>query len=233
MTGADPEDYPGLLVAVEGIDAAGAVTQVELLRAWLIQEGYEVFYAPWTASKWVKSTINHGKKERILTPLTLALLQCTDFSDRLERTIRPPLRAGMVVLAAGYVYEPICRDIVRGVDPDYARGLYAFAPRPGLTFYLRAAADPPAQRGPGDRPALKYYEAGMDLGFSREPAESLRLFQARLLEEYGRLADAEGLVTIAAALSVEQQQRRMRKRLQEALALKPLCRRARQGRAGA
>ena len=76
MTGAGPEDYPGLLVAVEGIDTAGAVTQIELLRAWLIQEGYEVYYAPWAASKWVKSTLNLGKKERILTPLTLSILQC-------------------------------------------------------------------------------------------------------------------------------------------------------------
>ena len=37
------------------------------------------------------------------------------------------------------------------------------------------------------RPELKYYEAGLDLGWSSDPYESFRLFQGRILQEYDKI----------------------------------------------
>ena len=43
------------------------------------------------------------------------------------------------------------------------------------------------------RDELKYYEAGLDLGLSQNPAKSFRLFQGIIRGEYGRLVDEFGL----------------------------------------
>jgi len=64
------------------------------------------------------------------------------------------------------------------------RNLYRFAVRPNLAFYFRVPLDVALGRILGGRDAIKYYEAGMDLGLSRNIEESFRLFQGRILEEY-------------------------------------------------
>ena len=45
----------------------------------------------------------------------------------------------------------------------------------------------------GGRDALKYYEAGMDLGLARDVEESFRIFQGRILDEYEAMARGDGL----------------------------------------
>jgi len=60
------------------------------------------------------------------------------------------------------------------------------------------------------RVKLKFYEAGMDLGLSRDPAESFRLFQGLIRREYERVIDEFGLVRMDATESLVQQQQRMR-----------------------
>ncbi len=59
--------------------------------------------------------------------------------------------------------------------------------------------------------SLKYYEAGLDMGWSSEPEESFTVFQGKILEEYDRMVDEFGLTVIDATRSIEQQQREMRK----------------------
>ena len=62
----------------------------------------------------------------------------------------------------------------------------------------------------GGRDAIKYYEAGMDLGLSRDVEESFRIFQGRILDEYEAMAHEVGFNIIDATLSIEEQQRQMR-----------------------
>jgi dTMP kinase len=63
----------------------------------------------------------------------------------------------------------------------------------------------------GGRDAIKYYEAGMDLGLSRDVEESFRIFQGRILDEYEAMASEMGFHIIDATLSIEEQQRQMRR----------------------
>src|SRR5437588_824567 len=62
----------------------------------------------------------------------------------------------------------------------------------------------------GGRDALKYYEAGMDLGLARDVEESFRIFQGRILDEYDAMAQEVGFHIIDATQSIEAQQMRMR-----------------------
>jgi dTMP kinase len=63
------------------------------------------------------------------------------------------------------------------------------------------------------RVKLKFYEAGMDMGWSANPTESFRLFQGSVLEEYDRLVDEFGLQVVDASASITAQQRVVRERV--------------------
>jgi dTMP kinase len=81
---------------------------------------------------------------------------------------------------------------------------------PNLAFYFRVPLDVALGRILGGRDALKYYEAGMDLGLARDVEESFRIFQGRILDEYEGMAKEVGFHIIDATQSIEEQQRRMR-----------------------
>jgi len=57
----------------------------------------------------------------------------------------------------------------------------------------------------------------MDLGLSRNVEESFRIFQGRILDEYEAMAGEMGFHMIDATLSIEEQQRRMRQIVVDAL----------------
>jgi dTMP kinase len=142
--------------------------------------------------------------------MTFSLLHATDFADRLLYKIIPPLKAGMVVLADRYAYTAFARDATRGVDRQWVRELYSFAVRPDLSLYFRVPIDVSVDRLLARRVKLKFYEAGMDLGWSTNPVESFKLFQGKVLEEYDHLVQEFGLQVIEAAGSITDQQRLVR-----------------------
>jgi dTMP kinase len=208
---------PGRLFIVEGIDGSGKSTQLLLLQKWLESEGYVVSFSEWNSSPLVKDVTKRGKKKQMLTPMTFSLIHATDFADRTEHDIIPPLKAGAVVLADRYIYTAFARDVVRGVSAKWVRDLYAFAVKPTVAFYFRTPLDVAMKRILGGRDALKYYEAGMDLGFSDDIEESFRTFQSRIVDEYEKMVDEFDLVVVDATRSIEEQQAEVRKIVSHAL----------------
>jgi dTMP kinase len=63
------------------------------------------------------------------------------------------------------------------------------------------------------RPKLKYYEAGMDLGFSLDRAESFRIFQERILSNYDQMTETDGFVLMDGTVRVNKLQKLMRQLL--------------------
>lgn len=204
-------DYAGKLIVVEGIDGSGKSTQIDLLYKWLKNQGKSVFFSEWNSSPLVKSTTKLGKKEKAFTPTTFSLLQATDFADRWENHMLPMLRAGVIVLADRYAFTALARDVARGVDPEWVRNLYSFAPQPDLAFYFQVPVPVAVDRILSGRASLKYYEAGMDLGLSDNKVTSFRLFQQRIVSEYDSMVDEFGLMVIDGSSPVETQQKLIRK----------------------
>jgi len=204
------KDFPGALVVVEGIDGSGKSTQLYLLKRWLEIGGYRIHFTEWNSSPLVKSATKRGKQRRLLTPSTFSLIHAADFADRCERQILPLLHGGYLVLADRYIYTAFARDVARGCSPAWLRNLYRFAPIPDLTFYFRAPLDVAVDRIIAGRPRLKYYEAGMDLNLSLDRAESFRMFQARIQEQYDSMVESDQFVVMDGTLPVNKLQRQMR-----------------------
>jgi dTMP kinase len=142
--------------------------------------------------------------------MTFSLLHATDFADRLLYKVIPPLKAGMIVLADRYAYTAFARDATRGVDRQWVRELYSFAVRPDLTLYFRVPIDVSLDRLMARRIKMKFYESGMDLGWSSNPVESFRLFQGKVLDEYDEIVKEFGLEVVDARPSITEQQRIVR-----------------------
>ncbi|NLF51903.1 MAG: dTMP kinase [Leptolinea sp.] len=203
-------NYKGKLIVVEGIDGSGKSTQIDLLHKWLLSKGHSVYFSEWNSSDLVKSTSRMAKQKKMFTPTTFSLMTATDFADRWERYIFPLLKAGGIVLADRYAFTAFARDVARGVDPQWVRSLYSFAPMPDLTLYFRVPLDVAVDRILSSRAKIKYYEAGMDLGLSDNKVTSFRLFQQRVIDEYENMVDEFGMTVIDGAESVQKEQKVVR-----------------------
>lgn len=212
-------EYEGKLIAVEGLDGSGKSTQLYLLKKWLELQNLKVFFTEWNSSVVVKSATSKAKKRQLLTPTTFSLIHATDFADRYERQILPLLKGGYLVLADRYVYTAYVRDVTRGCDMDWVRNLYDFAIKPDMTFYFNVPLEVALDRILSNRPKLKYFEAGMDIGLSSDLYESFRLFQGRIHQAYGSLSDELNFNVIDATQTIEHQQQLLRRVVSEAIDL--------------
>jgi dTMP kinase len=214
-----PIGMPGKLIVVEGLDGSGKSTQVHLLRRWLEIGGYRVYFTEWNSSPLVKNVTKRGKKDQLLTPTTFSIIHATDFADRFERQILPMLHAGYIVLADRYIYTAFARDAVRGVDREWARNLYRFAIKPDLTFFFNVPLEVALGRILDGRPKLKYYEAGMDMGFDDDIYQSFRIFQGRVYDEYIKMVKEFGFTVLDASRTPEEEQKEMRAIVQKKIDL--------------
>jgi dTMP kinase len=69
------------------------------------------------------------------------------------------------------------------------------------------------------RVKLKFYEAGMDMGWSSSLVESFKMFQGKVIAEYDRLVDEFGLSVVNAVGSITDQQRTFRKLVSQHMAI--------------
>ncbi len=209
--------FPGRLIVVEGLDGSGKSTQLQLLKHWLDGEGYSVIESSWNSSKLVKDTTKKAKEKQMFTPLTFSLLHATDFADRIEREIIPPLQAGSIVLCDRYIFTAFARDGARGCVPQWIRDLYHFAVKPTLAFYFQLPSEVACKRILGGRGQIKFYEAGMDMGFSQDLNESFKIFQGKIMDQYERMIEEFDLEVINATLPIEEQQEMIRQSVKKKL----------------
>ena len=69
----------------------------------------------------------------------------------------------------------------------------------------------------GGRGQLKFYEAGMDMGYSPNIQESFQTFQTKIMDQYQSMITEYDFVVIDATLPVEQQQQQVRQAVKKKL----------------
>ncbi len=181
-------DLPGKLIVLEGTDGVGRSTQIELLRTWLEKSGYAVSDTGLRRSPLTQPGLNEAKRGTNLAPLTISLFYATDFADRLENQIIPALKAGFYVLSDRYFYSIVARDVVRGVDPQWARDIYGFALIPDIVIYLKAEINTLLTRIVHGR-GFDYWEAGMDILNEDNLYDSFCKYQTCMIDQFDQMAD--------------------------------------------
>ena len=58
-------DYNGKLIVIEGTDASGKSTQIELLKKYLECQGYGVLVSEWKSSELIANVIDDAKERNL------------------------------------------------------------------------------------------------------------------------------------------------------------------------
>jgi dTMP kinase len=108
------------------------------------------------------------------------------------------------------MYTAFARDIVMGADPAWTRELFQMALIPDLVLQLDIDVDtlvPRVIQGKG----IDYWESGMHLALGTDIFDSFKCYQARLIEEYHRLANEFAFVVVDGRRPVEAIQAELRR----------------------
>ncbi len=212
-------DLQGRLIVLEGTDCVGRSTQIRLLQDWLENLGYGVVTTSLCRSELAEQGLRKAKQRNQVGRRTLALFYATDMADRLEREILPALESGFIVLSDRYFHTILARYAVRGIDPDWLRKAYGFAPVPHLTFYLDVKLDVLAKRAlQGAK--VGSWERGMVLNLANNLYESILDYQRQMLKEFNTIVREYDIKRIKANAPVNSIQQRLRKKVRALLDLR-------------
>lgn len=189
-------DISGRLVVIEGPDASGRSSQIEMLTTQLEASGFAVLNTGIKRSELVSQGILEAKRNVSLGKRTLALFYAADFADQLEHKIIPALQAGYIVLADRYIYTLMARNTVRGIRRQWSSDLYGFAMIPDLVFYLDVNPFNLVHRVFEKHMNLDYYESGADMGISDDMFESFITYQRKMAREFEALKEKYGLIGV-------------------------------------
>jgi len=195
-------EIKGKFIVIEGPDASGRSTQIELLTTKLEADGHAIMNAGLRRSELIGEGILEAKRNLVLGKRTISLFYAADFADQLENKIIPSLRSGYIVLSDRYIYTLMARDAVRGISRAWSHNLYGFALRPDIVFYLDVNPNELVHRVFKKNSSLDYYESGADLGLSENMLESFLKYQALIAREFKRMQRRYGIIPINGNRSV-------------------------------
>ena len=167
----------GTLVAIEGL---GDQALVKAARAELddVPRAVRGGCSVWDASGIFGDLIVAGNEAGCPSARTLLLLYAADLAFRLRWEIRPALNKHRHVVAAPYVGTAIAFGRAAGVDAEWLKNLFLFAPRPARTRILPAAR--------GARDGAGFVEFVCEQMASRTDGPTRRELRDRILTELKR-----------------------------------------------
>ena len=214
--GVGAESVPGRLIVIEGTDGVGRSTQIAMLQEWLEAEGYAVLVTGFRRSELAASGIDRAMRGNTLDALTLNLFYATDFWDRMEKSIVPALRTGMVALVDRYIFSIIARARVRGVPSGWLDDVFEFALVPDRVLFLDVDVEHLLPRVLSVR-QLDHWESGEDFLRGPDLYDNFIRYQGALIEEFRSLAKQHEFVTVDGRRSVGDVFRMLQAEVREAL----------------
>lgn len=121
------------------------------------------------------------------------------------------------MLADRYIYTLMARDIVRGAEHDWVRSLYGIALIPDLVIHLRVSPAQLVERNLHKNAMLDYWEAGMDLGLSRDIFDSFMRYQRLIQKEFALMQQEYGFTMINGNRSIGSISRELTARVDQLL----------------
>jgi len=210
-------EIKGRFIVIEGPDASGRSTQIELLSSKLEADGHAVLNAGLRRSELIGQGILEAKRNFVLGRRTISLFYAADFADQLENKIIPGLRSGYIVLSDRYIYTLMAREAVRGITSSWSHNLYGFALRPDLVFYLDVDPNELVHRVFRKNSYLDYYESGTDLRLSDNMLESFIMYQKLLTKQFKRMQKRYNIVSIDGNRSIIEINQDLQKRIDDYL----------------
>ena len=174
----------GIFITMEGPDGSGKSTQIELLRAYLEEEGYDVLITREPGGTRISEAIREiilNKEYAEMSPVTEMLLYASARAQLINEVVGPALESGKAVISdrfvdSSLVYQGIARGL--GVENVYNINLQAIGKyMPDVTFLLDLPADIGIARKK-DQKELDRMEME-SLQFHRDVAEGYRSLAER------------------------------------------------------
>ena len=176
----------GYLIVFEGIDGVGKTTQRRNLKEWLEKKGWKVSSSKWGTSPTISKLIKVGKIQKWLSPMLFSLLHASDMIWRYENEIKPALEKGHVVLCDRYCYTSYVRDKLRGIRPELLDQIYSNFVEPDLVIHFEVEPHMAVERLLRDK-GFKWYNSGMDIGYSGDQEECALAYEKNMDREYKKL----------------------------------------------
>ena len=127
----------GLLITFEGPDGSGKSTQVELLKQYLNNRGYQVVFTREPGGTFIGEKIRNitlDNKNEGMNPMCEALLYAASRAQLVSEVIKPAIKAGKMVICdrfvhSSIVYQGIARNLgierIKGINDAAVDGLEA------------------------------------------------------------------------------------------------------------
>ena len=155
--------YPGLFIAVEGLDGSGLSTQARLLLNYFRKNGNKAF-----ATKEPTDNVIGGLIRGALTgvyrmpPEGLQLLFTADRTHHLDRQIIPALKRGDIMITDRYLWSTIAFGGNK-LDRDWLLTLHKYVIMPDVTVLLRVPPKVCIERIAQDRFDFELFEKESEL----------------------------------------------------------------------
>ncbi|NLK98807.1 MAG: dTMP kinase [Epulopiscium sp.] len=133
----------GLFISMEGPDGSGKTTQIELLKEYFLNKGYEVIITREPGGTQISEKIRDiilDVNNKALSNMTEALLYAASRAQHVEEKIKPALENGKIVISDRFVDSSIVyQGYARGIGIDIVESINNFAIQgfmPDITFFF-------------------------------------------------------------------------------------------------
>jgi len=133
----------GLFISMEGPDGSGKTTQIERLKDYFLNKGYEVIITREPGGTQISEKIRDiilDVNNKALSNMTEALLYAASRAQHVEEKIKPALENGKIVISDRFVDSSIVyQGYARGIGIDIVESINNFAIQgfmPDITFFF-------------------------------------------------------------------------------------------------
>jgi thymidylate kinase len=179
------ETRAGRLIAVDGAVGRDVSEAATALYDCLTERRVSAGVSRWDASGLFTDVASAPVAQRDISPRTLLLLYAADMAFRIRWEIAPALEQGLVIVAAPYVTTAMTFGRATGLQSDWLKTLFRFAPHPSRTVIIR------------DRKPQRPWKRKPDRGFAESCTALLEETPERFARRRARAVMVDALAAAA------------------------------------